>query len=188
MAQIETPTSLKRVLATSLVLISLTTFTALIMGTGLSGINKDIKLLNSFLAEAENIQPNFEQSLLMYTDKTKDIIKYLLELRPDSEKELVRFISDIEEVAQDLSLQIDLESIAKSSAFADEEEEKDAIGYNISLYGNIQNLEDFLSQLEALEYFIGIEEISYKNTKYLVDEELEKENLKIRIKLYIKEN
>ncbi|MBI2463617.1 hypothetical protein HYV57_01535 [Candidatus Peregrinibacteria bacterium] len=82
MEAVQTSNNGKRILNFCLLLTGLSTCIMLIMGWSVSDVNKEIKELEYFLATAKDVQPNFEKSLLMYTESSKDIIEYLLKLRP----------------------------------------------------------------------------------------------------------
>ena len=184
MAQIQQPSILKRILSISLVFIIISTFIIFLLGKSASGINQDIKGISKFLSLGEEIKPNFEQSLMMYTENTQYIIDYLLELRPDSEEEYITFISEIENIAQKLSLNIDMQSIEN---FNSDEAESNILDYSINFYGGADDMINFLGELEDLNYFIKVRDIDYKNIEFLDEASLKKENINMKIKLYTKE-
>ncbi len=89
MAQInknEGPEILKRILALSLVLTVIGTVATFVMGATSLSANNDIKTNEYFISVAKDIQPNFEDSLVLYTGETQKIIDFLLDLRPASKE------------------------------------------------------------------------------------------------------
>jgi len=163
----------------SLIIVSTTVVVAI--GESTKGMYRDIKQLNLFLENSEEIQPDFERSLEVYTEETKQTKDFLSKLRPNTEEELVVAISSIEEVGKKLFLNISLKSIKT------ETEEEDSIGYQVSFYGTKTDLQNFLKELEKLLLYIRVEEINFKEVKFLDDKELvEEENTHIKIKLYTK--
>jgi Tfp pilus assembly protein PilO len=161
------------------VLILLSSFIVILLGASAAKINNDIKKMKVFLANAEGVQPNFEKSLEIYTQKTEETIQYLLKLRPGTKEEYVEFISRVENIGEKLSLDIDLQSIVDG-------EDKNTIGYSISFYGSFENLKNFLTELESLPYYIKIGNIEYRNPKFLDEEEKEVSNINLETQLYIK--
>lgn len=180
------PDKLKRAIKVSLLLSAISSFIVFSIGWGTMKMNTDIKVLSRFLVNAENAQPNFEKSLILYTEKTKDIIVYLLQLRPGKKEEYVNFISQIEKIGQDLNLNLNLESVTTSKSEITAEGE-DTIDYNMSFYGSETDVITLLRKLEQLPYFVKIDEIGYKDIKKLSDEEKKLPNVFIRIRLYIKQ-
>lgn len=169
----------------SVVLTFLSCSIIFIVGFALLNTNHDIKILNLFLKKAENAQPSFEKSLIVYTEKTKDTIEFLLSLRPSTKEEFVKFISEIENIGQELKLNLDLQS-SKTSNDNQAEGSENTLNYNIKFYGSIDDLNVFLRKIEELQYYIKVDEIKYKNTQYLSEEEKETPNINLKIKLYIK--
>jgi Tfp pilus assembly protein PilO len=185
MGQVQMESSLKSVLMVSVVLSVISTFAFIVFGLSSLQTNQKILELNLFLDAAKESQPNFEKSLEMYTDTTKGIIDHLVALRPKTEEELLKVITQIEETGSSLGLNIDLRSTSLMNTVISKEEEK-SLDYNISFYGTSQNLKNFLTELESLPYFIKIDSIEYKDPQDLTVEELErKPNIIIKIKLYI---
>lgn len=184
MAQVQLPNSMRRIFVMTLLLIFISAVVVGLIGGSVQGINKDIKRLNNFIFQAKEIQPNFEQSLEMYTGQTKQIIEFLSELRPSSEKEIVKALSEIEDIGQKLSLNISLNSIGKDLSQEDPEK---TLSYDIAFYGGLTDLQNFLKELESLMYFIKVEQIEFNNTKYMDEKVLEREkNIKLKIILYTK--
>lgn len=185
MIQIQIPDSLKKILKISFILVFLSVFVVVFIGTAADGVNTDIKKLNKFLLVAENIKPNFEKSLQIYTEQSQYVTEYLLGLRPDSEEELVGFISDVEALGQKLGIDLDLQTVDGSES-EDENLEK-YIEYTVTFYGTMSDLKKFLFELETLNYFIGMDSIDFKNLEF-ADETASplKENNKIILRLYIK--
>ncbi|MBT4917042.1 hypothetical protein HON58_01250 [Candidatus Peregrinibacteria bacterium] len=167
---------------TSLVLIFIGAFTTVFLGILMGGLNDEVKGLEVFMEEAKTTQPNFEKSLEIYTDQTEIVINYLLDLRPSQEAEYVDFISRIEDIGRDLSLNLDMESVR----FAKEEEDG-TLNYMVTFQGGMTDLENFLEKLEGLPYYIKVKEIDYRSPKNLTPDELEKSsNIKIKIGLFTK--
>ncbi len=180
MELIQIPDYLKKILKLSLLLIFVSTFTIFFTGIAANNVNYDVKSLKIFIQETENIQPNFEKSLLIYTEKTQHAIDYLLKLRPISEKDLVLFISEVEAVGLNLNLDVDLESQTI-------ETEEKILNYNVSFYGTNDDLIEFLYELEKLDYYIRINSIDFRDPRFLeVDEMRQFENIYLSISLFTK--
>src|SRR3989338_11057906 len=123
--------SIARVTAFSTLLIGMCAFTIVILGLSIQSIHKEIKALEDFLIEAKDIQPNFEQSLLLYTEDTKGVIAFLLSLRPQDESQYIHFIDQVETTGQRLNLNLKLTSLEKSTNTASE-----TLDYQIEFYGS----------------------------------------------------
>ncbi len=137
MAFTQIPNSLRRILNMSSLLIFVSTFAIFFMGNSLSRVHDNIKYLDKFLVEARDVQPNFEESLTLYTEKTEGIIKNIAATRPVTEKELVQFISTVEGIGQKLDLQIDLQSFG-NAVFTETAGEQKSIQYKVSFYGGLE--------------------------------------------------
>ncbi|MFH1533748.1 MAG: hypothetical protein ABID64_02350 [Nitrospirota bacterium] len=181
MTRVEIPNSLKRILIITLSLIFISTIVVVVIGESTKKIHHEIKKMNLFLEDSEEIQPNFERSLELYTEETKLIIEFLSKLRPSSKEELVEAISSVEKVAKELFLNLDLKSVEIEGV------QTDSIDYQLSLYGTMTDLQNFLKKLEQLMLYMKIEEISFKDIKFLDDRQTDEgENINLRIKLYTK--
>ncbi|MFA6992280.1 MAG: hypothetical protein WC269_03300 [Candidatus Gracilibacteria bacterium] len=187
MAQAPQPSSIKRVLKTSLVLISIGTFAVILMGFSVLQTSRENKKTMKFLEIAKDAQPNFETSLVLYTEKTQDVITHLLELRPENESKYIEFISEVEKIGQDLSLNIKIDSyqdtISKNKI--DTSKQK-TLNYQITFFGSITNLNQFLSKLEGLQYLIKVDTIDFTDLSLIEKDENTPPNVKIKIKLYTK--
>ena len=186
MTQVQISNGLNRILLITLVLIFISTATVVIIGESIKSLGREIEQLNIFLEDAEEIQPNFERSLEVYTKETKQIIGFLSELRPDTEEEIVDAISKIENAGKVLSLNIDLKHL-ESSSTENEETGGEVLCYSISFYGTMTDLQNFVRELEKLMLFIKIEEINFKDTRFLDESELKgDENRNMKSVRYIK--
>lgn len=174
------PNITKRILSISTIFILISTFVVIFIGYSLGNINQEIKRTNAFLAGAQDIQPNFEKSLQLYTESTQKIIDYLISLRPDSEEDYLKFIFDIEETSEKLGLDLNLESTQDIKLI-----DSKTLQYNLNFFGTNSDLITFLQALEKLPYFIRVNEIDFKNPQLLTDEDING-NVNLKISLYIK--
>lgn len=186
MAQSQIPNTVQRILVISFVLIFLSTVIVLLMGHTASTINKDIKQLQAFLDNAENLQPNFEQSLVIYTTNTQPVIDYLLALRPSSEENYIAFIAAIEGIEQKLQIKVNLQSITKSQEAMTTQTDEKTIDYKINFYGNTEMLTAFLKELEALPYYIRVSNVYYLDPSSIVERGASESNITMLVKLYVK--
>lgn len=178
----------KRILSLTFILTLISAFAVIFIGTALIHVNSEIKQLNIFLTNAKDIQPNFEKSLQLYTESTQEIIDYLLSLRPDSEEDFIDFISDIEKIEQKLDLTLNLQSLEDFEG-TDETSlaNSTTLNYSVSFYGNVANLSSFLSELEALLYYIKVDKIDFIDLAFITEkEEKQNGNISLIIKLYIR--
>lgn len=174
------PNITKRILSVSTIFILISTFVVIFIGYSLSAINQGIKRTNAFLAGAQDIQPNFEKSLQLYTESTQEIIDYLISLRPDSDGDYLKFISDIEETSEKLGLDLRLES-TQDIKLTDSK----TLRYDLNFFGTNNDLMAFMEKLEQLPYFIRINQVDFKNPQLLTDEDING-NINLKISLYIK--
>lgn len=180
------PDSLKRILKISLILTFVSAFTIFVIGFSAQSVHNEIKGLNRFLKDAANVQPNFEKSLLLYTEKTKDITEFLLKLRPQTESDFVQFISEVENIGQNLKLQLNMDSLENTMDSPDPSKFK-LISYSVAFYGEFDDLIKFLYELEELNYFLKVEDVEFKNLKYVDNlDDKKDENIKLKINLFIK--
>jgi hypothetical protein len=168
----------KRIISTTFILILISSFVLIVISASMRSVNKDIKKLDYFLSNAEGIQVNFEESLRIYTDRTKTITDYLLSLRPENEQQYIKFISDVEKLGQDLSIDLTLQS---------SEQTPKTLSYIVSFEANYSKMKEFLDALEKLPYFIQIGEIDFTNPVFYTNSRTVADgNIKLKIKLYIK--
>jgi hypothetical protein len=158
-----------------------------LIGFSLTQTCAENKRTIKFLEIAKDAQPNFEKSLVLYTEQTQDVIIHLLELRPDNESKYIEFISEVEKIGQDLSLNLKIDSyqsIADPKVPAASEQK--TLNYQIAFFGSEKNLNQFLSKLESLTYLIKVDMIDYMDLSLVEKNENTQPNINIRIKLYTK--
>lgn len=178
--------NLKQVIKISFILIIISTFTVLIFGYSITKINHEIKNLKEFLANAEQIQPNFEKSLQIYTESTREVIDYLFSIRPENEKDYIKFISEVEDIGQKLSTDLNFKSV-KEEAKTKIANNPNTLNYEIAFFGRQKDIQKFLVELEKLPYYIGINKIDFTNPELISEEEtIRGGNITVSIRLYIK--
>lgn len=192
--RLESPGILKRILALSLVLTVIGAVTTFVMGITSLAVNNSIKSDEYFIFVAKDIQPNFEDSLILYTGETQKIINFLLSLRPASEEGYITFLTALEDLGNKLSLRLNIKSISSVS----ESEKKAAkepsktLEYGISFYGSLNNLKSLLKGITELPYYVKVAEVRYSDPNGAVNGDTENgdsrrlQNVYVRIKLYIK--
>lgn len=186
MDQSSLPEGTKRIINICAILILISSFVVVLIGNSLKTINSEVKQLNAFLVNAEGIQANFEKSLQLYTQGTQHVIDFVLTLRPQKEQEYIKFISEVEKIAESLNLKINLQSLPPELQKPGTPINEKTLDYIINFYGNQENLRNFLQRLESLDYFIKVESIDFRNLQSLAENEDIQENIDLKIKLYIK--
>ena len=157
------------------------------IGTALSKLNNDIKNLSHYMEIAEDIRPNFEESLSLYTETTKDAIEYIHSVRPEGETQYIKFISALETVGQDLFLDLSLQSVENSGLILSQDPSPSpSIEYEVDFYGSSNDLTNFLEELEELDYYIHVLAVDYKRIAYASENEELTPNISINLKLYVK--
>lgn len=147
----------RRILSVCLILISLGAITAFAMGYTSLSINREIKENENYIAVAKEIQPNFEESLSLYTGETQKIIEYLLRLRPASEEDYITFLTALEGLGNKLKLKLDIKSLESGPVNPKATPEpSNSLDYDISFYGSFKNLLAFVEELEKFPYYIKI--------------------------------
>lgn len=171
-----------RVLKVCLILSGISVFTAIIMGSSTVSVWQEITNNQSFIKVAKEMRPNFEESLSLYTGNTQKIIDYLLALRPATEEEFITFISRIEDLGQELSLNLNIKSMDSPN--------ESSIAYQVSFYGSIRDMKLFIRKLDDMPYYIEVSEIKYLNPAFVEESDEEKSsntpNISLVIKLFIK--
>lgn len=191
--QLESPGILKRILMLSLVLTIIGIVTTFVMGITSLATNNDIKNNEYFISVAKDVQPNFEDSLVLYTGETQKIIDFLLSLRPASKEGYIAFLEVLENLGSNLSLRLDIksiDSISESEKKAAKEPSK-TLEYGISFYGSLKNLKSLLKGLVELPYYIKVAEVRYSDPNGNGDGDGDEnghklQNTYVRIKLYVK--
>lgn len=173
----------KKIFNICLVLTSFFVLAGSILSFSLSGIHKDMQSLQVFLASAESVKPNFEESLSLYTQGTREAFDYLKDLRPSSEEEYIRFISSVEDIAKELSLNINFVSIGAITASTNVGE---TLNYRVQFYGGPTDLLSFLERVEALPYFVRIYKVNYKSLSLNGVGGDAVPNIDLTIQLYVK--
>lgn len=149
--------SIKRVINFSLLMIILGSFSIFLVGSSSLAIKSDIDKGESFIKTAEEMRPNFEDSLLLYTGNTQKIIDFLLKLRPRTEEDFIAFITSLETVGRELSLNLEIKTVESK------DKAKDRIAYNISFYGSLEDLKSFVKALDGIPYYVKISNLKYTN-------------------------
>lgn len=186
MAQSQIPNAVQRILIIAFVLIFISTVIVLFVGRTVSTMHQDIAQLETFLANAADVQPNFEQSLVIYTTNTQPVIDYLLALRPASEEDYIAFIAAIEAIEQKLHIKVNLQSITQAKDVVIQAEQK-TLDYKVDFYGNTDMLTAFLKELEALPYYIKVADVYYMDPSSVNTAAGQTDtNITMTIKLYIK--
>lgn len=180
MASTPLPNLVLRLMKLALVLTLVGAFSTVVFGMAVKQMNQEVRELKNFVEISKDVQPNFEQSLELYTQQTKEIIQFLSSLRPDGEEEYILFISTVEALAQDLSLDIDLESIE-----VEEENEGSVLSYQVSFNGSWSQLADFLEGLEDLPYFIRVKNVEYQAFNPALQVESNLPNIRLTLDLYV---
>lgn len=181
MLQTAPSNKLQKIFNICLVLMIFFFFGNIILGSSLKVLDRDIAILTQFLTNAELVKPNFEESLNLYTKGIQESIAYVDTLRPDTESEYIQFISSIETIAQNLSLNFELESLGVA------EEKDETLNYRIRFFGGQVELFNFLEALEALPYYIRVDSVQYESLEMLSRTNKDTPtNLVLTIKLYVK--
>lgn len=169
----------------SFLLILISTLVLLILGNSLRVINKHNKEIDYFLQSAKNVQPNFERSLLIYTENTKTDIDYVHTLRPEDETDYIDFISTLENIGQDLSLSVNLQTLDNPKAL--DNTGSNYIDYKITFYCTRDQLSHFLREVEKTSYYTRVIDMSYRTYEVPGSNEvLDSPNTSITLRLYVK--
>ncbi|MFA4891132.1 MAG: hypothetical protein WC604_02150 [Candidatus Gracilibacteria bacterium] len=156
------PPLIKRILSICLILISLGTVASFAMGYTSLSISREIKENENYIVVAKEIQPNFEESLTLYTGETQKIIAYLLRLRPASEEDYITFLTALEGLGNKLKLKLDIKSLELGPVNPKADPEpSNSLDYDISFYGSFKNLLAFVEELEKLPYYIKVANIRF---------------------------
>ncbi len=186
MAQIPLNSGIRRVLNLSLIFVFISAFTLFVMGAATSRVHQDVKFLKFFLEQAEGIQPNFEKSLMVYTEDTKKTIAYIMNLRPETEEDYITFISEIEHIGQKLSLNLRLQSVENISSSSTPPDEK-SLNYSVTFFGNEDDVISFLRELETLPYFIKVSNINFSDGTFEnLDYKATLPNVHLSLQVFIK--
>lgn len=155
----------------------------IILGTSLKTLKRDLKVLELFLVNAEAVKPNFEESLNLYTQGTQEAIEYVGTLRPDTETEYINFISSVEVIGQELALNIDLESLESPKP----DSLGDTLRYRLEFFGSQNDLLTFLEELEALPYYIRVDEVRFESLERVTGSQKDlAPNIVLTIQLYVR--
>jgi len=165
-----------------MILMLISTCVVLAIGTALGSLNNEIKNLEHYMEIAEDIKPNFEESLSLYTETTKGAIEYIHSIRPEGEIEYIEFISSIEEIGQNLFLDLSLQSIEGSV----DTDVSPSIEYEVDFYGSSNDLTNFLEELEELDYYVHVVAVDYTRIAYTLETQDLSPNISINLKLYVK--
>jgi len=177
----------RKIVSVSLILSFISVVGTVLMGGNSLNTNEEIKSNEYYVSVAKEVQPNFEDSLALYTGDTQKVIDYLLDVRPGDEEDYITFLAELEELGNDLSLKLDIHSYESSNLQPGAlPEPSDTLDYEISLYGSFRDLQAFLEELEALPYYIKVSSIQFVDLNGSEDNDKKVPNLNIKIKLYVK--
>lgn len=178
----------KRVIPLCLFFAIFSFLSVLTIGLSSLSINSDIKDSEAFIAVAKEMRGNFENSLSFYTGETQKIIGFLLKLRPNTEEEFITFITALENLGKELSLNLDIRTI-DNKAEGGSTEQNDGISYIVNFYGSIRDMKSFIRKLDELPYYIKVPNIRYTNPAFQDGDDKSKklQNVSIEIRLFTKE-
>jgi len=184
-----------RVIKMCLILAGISAFTAVLMGTSAVRIQEEIGNNRLYIDTAKEMRPNFEDSLSLYTGDTQKVIDYLLALRPSTEEEFITFISRIESLGQELSLNLTIKNVEGVSYVRGKPISGDpnVIAYQVSFYGSIRDMKAFINALDDMPYYIEVSEIRYSNPAFMdesdgnaVQSNRDEKNISLLLKLSVK--
>lgn len=159
------------------------TFVIGVVGYSVKMIHEEIKILNQFMTNAEEVQPNFESSLQIYTENTEEAIAFVHDLRPDDELDYIAFISQVEALGQSLGLKLTLSSDEVASGV--DGTGSNSLVYNIQFYGSYDQLMNLMTGLEELPYYLRIDSFDYAALSTLEASDLERPNVSLNLRLYV---
>lgn len=188
MVQVQLPNSVERILKICLLLICIGSFIVIVIGIALINAQTESKKTEKFLEVGSTIHKDFESSLMMYTEKARNTIDFLFSLRPRNEEDVIKFISEIEKIGQESSLNLQLSTYGEVMKTKSKKKNKGAeyISYQILFFGSTDDLNKFLGRLEAIPYFIKVESITYQDLTTIEKTENTMPNINIIIQLYTK--
>ncbi|MFA5855433.1 MAG: hypothetical protein WC846_04110 [Candidatus Gracilibacteria bacterium] len=175
----------------SLIFILLGTFSVVFLVRSILLISVENQELQAFLDKASMVQVDFEQSLSMYTEETKSDLALIDALRPQGEVDYIGFISKIENIGQMLDIAVTLKTIDVKSVSSVSGQNVDITGsnyidYAVEFYSNNNQLLSFLYSIEALPYFVRVQNVQYKNLEFAKGEDTARPNVSLTIRLYVK--
>lgn len=154
-----------------------------VIGYSVSGIHSELKEMELFLELAQDVKPNFERSLTLYTQGAEEAIGYVKILRPSSETEYIDFISSVENIGDELSLGLELDSIGQLKEQAGV---GNTLNYRVRFFGGQEELLRFLSALEALPYYIRVDVLHYETLELAKSgSDASRPNIDLTIALYV---
>ncbi len=166
------------------VLIFVSSFIVVAIGYALNAVHKENAALSTFLNSSQNVQTDFENSLAVYTENTQKNLMYLSSLRPQNESDYIAFITQVEDLAQEDALTLDLSTL-------DESAKPDTTGsfyidYQLKFNANQDQLWHFTTGLETLPYFTRVMQLSYKSLEDGEEEDFLLSNVDLILRLYVK--
>jgi Tfp pilus assembly protein PilO len=173
---------LSSVLKLGLVLSGIGMFTVFTMGMVSIKINLEVKQHEYFIQENENIELNFEQSLINYTENVQEAFLEIENSLPKDEVDIIHFISDLENLGEEQGLQIKLESQVI-------EEGSPTLPYRVQFYGGENQLIAFIQSLEAMPYYIALQKIDFRSLELSLEDISEDPlpNISINFALYVEQ-
>lgn len=180
-----TPTKTKRILSVTFILILISAIVVFILGNTTKRISKENKESNAFLSTSDNVRQNFEDSLKMYTGSTQKELNKLVALRPTTQEQFIQYLSQVENIGPKLGLKLNMQSIAQDVSTKVDPKKK-TLDYKVTFNGTQRDLESFLSELEALPYYIAVSDVKFKTPELALSGKEPIENVLVVLKLYIK--
>jgi len=165
------------------VVLFFSTFIMGVVGYSVRSIHDEIKILNQFMINAEEVQPNFESSLQLYTENTEKAIAFVHDLRPDDELDYIAFISELESLGQSLGMKLSLSSDEAASGV--DGTGSNSLVYEVQSYGSYDQLVNLMSGLESMPYYLRIDSFEYASLSSLDASDLERPNVSLNLRLYV---
>lgn len=157
----------------------------LAIGYALQSVHRENVVLQAFLDDAQNIQVDFENSLSVYTESIQTSLDYLSSLRPQNESGYITFITQVEDIAQDYDLQLNIQTSDK--ALKPDSTGSFYVDYQLSFNSNADQLWSFVKNLEELPYFVRVVELDFSSLeRATLESDYSIPNVSLTIRLYVK--
>jgi len=184
--ELQIPSKFESIFRVCALLIFLGVFSIFFMGYANYQLHEENKIIEDFLFGADDLQPNFEKSLTMYTENTQASMDYLSMLRPEDENGYIQFISTLEILGQSQGVDLSLQ-ILDGDVVVKDETASHYIDYKIQFYARQDQVAVFLEAVEGLPYFTRVMELHYDSFEYFDSaSDTDIPNAVLTLRLYVK--
>lgn len=160
-------------LKSSTYLLAFATVFSVIVGSLYLKASTEMKELEKFLGVNTNVENIFIERQQAYINGDKEIIEHIAQIRPESTEDFVKLITTLETVTTALGINATIQSKPGGENAA-------SIEYQISFVGSLDDVNNFIRELEKLPYIIQVNNVIFSELALQIEDANGKTDIEYR--------